>query len=226
MGGVIAGLVVLGIIAFIIYHSERKKKNLPTIPSKVTNCWNQTKASYRRQKQRLREMLSRRPRLPRFRQQQESQPPQPNTPTWPSDTAPEDTETQPPTNSQPSNSQPSPAASNPPAQLYPASNAPVQPFPATNANAPAQPFPAAPNAAPFFTQAPPPNYDRHDNFATKVEPPKEDELDLPPPYQPPSAPNWGQSGQYELNLFARPPPGSSQAPVAYIPNVIPSSEDS
>ena len=219
MGGVIAGLVVLGIIAFIIYHSERKKKNLPIVPSKVTNCWNQTKASYRRQKQRLREMLSRRPRLPRFRQQQESQPSQPSTPTRPSQTASGDT---PPTNSQPSNSQPSPAASNPPAQLFPATNPPAQPFPASNA--PAQPFPA-PNAAPFFTQAPPPTYDRHDNFATKVEPPKEDELDLPPPYEPPSAPYLGQSGQYELNIFAHPPPGSSQAPVAYIPNVIPSSED-
>ena len=37
-----------------------------------------------------------------------------------------------------------------------------------------------------FCQAPPPSYEREDRFATKFESPKEDDLDLPPPYEPPT----------------------------------------
>ena len=58
VGGTIAGLVVVAIILFIIYHSDRKKKGLPIVPPKVTYCWNQTK------------QFINQPRLPRFIRQQ------------------------------------------------------------------------------------------------------------------------------------------------------------
>ena len=80
-------------------------------------------------------------------------------------------------------------------------------------------------SAPLFSQAPPPSYDKRDNFDTKVEPPKEDELDLPPAYEPPSTSYLAQTGQYEVNVFGLPPAGTSQYPVAYIPNAVPYSPD-
>ena len=60
-------------------------------------------------------------------------------------------------------------------------------------------------SAPSFSQAPPPSYDRHDKFPTKVKPLKDDS-DLPPPYEPPSA-----SSVYN---YAQP----SQPPVGFVLN--------
>ena len=109
VGGTIAGLVVVAIILFIIYHSDRKKKGLPIVPPKVTNCWNQTK------------QFIKQPRLPRFirqlNRQSNSQPartvpesnsqparPAPQSNSQPNPSTQPSEPTQPLTNSQPSES--------------------------------------------------------------------------------------------------------------------------